>query len=121
VLIGAAAGPLAACGGRTEQPTRPPAPPAPGQVLATTAEVPVGSGTVVDDTVVTQPAPGVFHGFVARCTHAGCLLTNVVDGAIVCPCHGSRFNLDGEVTRGPAVAPLKPAAVTVRGNSILAG
>ncbi|MBA3747146.1 MAG: Rieske (2Fe-2S) protein [Solirubrobacterales bacterium] len=43
-----------------------------------------------------------------RCSHRGCSLSTgeVEDGAIVCPCHGSRFDLrSGEVLRGPATAP----------------
>lgn len=43
-----------------------------------------------------------------RCSHRGCSLATgeVQDGAIVCPCHGSRFDLrSGEVLRGPATAP----------------
>ena len=40
------------------------------------------------------------------CAHQGCSLSDgkVVDDAIECPCHGSRFRLrDGLVVRGPAV------------------
>ena len=75
--------------------------------------------------------PGVFEGFVARCTHAGCVLSvgaagsatsdNASGDTIDCPCHGSRFGLDGAVLRGPAMAPLTPVAVKVQGNEVLAG
>ena len=43
-----------------------------------------------------------------RCSHRGCSLADgdVEDGAIVCPCHGSRFDLrSGEIRQGPATAP----------------
>jgi nitrite reductase/ring-hydroxylating ferredoxin subunit/uncharacterized membrane protein len=43
-----------------------------------------------------------------RCSHRGCSLATgeVEDGAVTCPCHGSRFDLrSGEVLRGPATAP----------------
>lgn len=119
MLFGAAALPLAGCAKAAEAPA--PATPAAGQVLAAVADVPVGSGTIVDGTLITQPSAGVFEGFAARCTHAGCALTAVTDGAAVCPCHGSRFNLDGTVARGPATQPLTTRAVTVRGGQIVAG
>ncbi len=48
--------------------------------------------------------------FSARCTHLGCQITRVVDGLLVCPCHGSRFHLDGRVAAGPAARPLTPLA-----------
>lgn len=117
VLIGAAAVPLAACGqaAKTEAPPKP----TPGQALATAAEVPVGSGVVADGTLITQPTAGVFKGFVARCTHAGCALSTVTDGKAVCPCHGSAFGLDGEVLRGPATQALRARAVAVRDGQIV--
>jgi nitrite reductase/ring-hydroxylating ferredoxin subunit/uncharacterized membrane protein len=43
-----------------------------------------------------------------RCSHRGCSLADgdVEDGAIVCPCHGSRFDLrSGAILQGPATAP----------------
>lgn len=119
VLIAGAAAPLAACGGATEKIT-PATPPVPGQALSATAEVPVGSGKVVGDTIVTQPTAGRFDAFVARCTHAGCVLSSVSGDTIVCPCHGSRFDLFGAVLRGPAMVPLTPVKVAVRGGLIVA-
>jgi Rieske Fe-S protein len=96
--------------------------PTPGTgALAKTADVPVGSGVIVDDIVITQPTTGVFKGFSSVCTHAGCKVNKITDGKIVCPCHNSQFNLDGTVAKGPANKPLESKAVTVQGGSIVAG
>jgi Rieske Fe-S protein len=95
--------------------------PAPANAIATTADVPVGSGVIVGEIVVTQPTAGNFKGFSAICTHAGCTVSEVADGTINCPCHGSKFNLDGSVANGPATKPLEPEAVTVQGDSIVPG
>jgi Rieske Fe-S protein len=91
------------------------------KALAKTADVPVGSGVIVDDIVVTQPAAGDFKGFSSVCTHAGCNVSEIVDGVIVCPCHGSKFNLDGSVAGGPATKPLEAKPVAVQGDSIVEG
>ncbi len=121
VLIGAAVAPIAACNSNTGELVTPPTTTPPGQVLAAVADIPVGSAKVIGDTVVTQPTAGVFEGFVARCTHAGCKLSVGADGELDCPCHGSRFGIDGGVLRGPAVTALTPVAVTVQGGDIVAG
>jgi Rieske Fe-S protein len=105
----------------TTEGTSAPAPAPAGNIIAKTSDVPVGSGVIVDDTVVTQPSAGVFKGFSATCTHKGCTVAEVLNGTINCPCHGSKFNLDGSVAHGPATRPLDSKAVTVEGDSIVLG
>ncbi|MEU6888362.1 Rieske (2Fe-2S) protein [Streptomyces viridosporus] len=95
-----------------------------GQDLATTGDVPVGGGVVLkaEKVVVTQPEKGGFKAFSAICTHQGCVVADVSDGAINCGCHGSRFRIaDGSVERGPATRPLPEERITVEGNSIHLG
>jgi nitrite reductase/ring-hydroxylating ferredoxin subunit len=118
VLMGAGAlgagAALTACGS-----PRKAGPTAPVEIKA--ADVPVGGGLVVmaAEAVVTQPKPGQFHAFSALCTHMRCLVSTVLDGAINCPCHGSRFSdVDGSVLEGPATAPLPAKQVTVNGASL---
>lgn len=88
------------------------------QSIASTADIPVGSGVIVDDVVITQPTKGKFNGFSAICTHAGCTVAEVVGTSINCPCHGSSFNLDGTVAKGPAKRPLDAKGIVVQGDSI---
>ncbi len=126
------AGALAACGSGEEKPAADggdssasasePAPAAAADgAIAKTADVPVGSGVIVDDVVITQPAAGEFKGFSSTCTHKGCAVNKVADGTIDCPCHGSKFNLDGTVAKGPATEPLEAKAIAVQGDSIVLG
>jgi Rieske Fe-S protein len=91
------------------------------QALTTVSEVPVGSGVIVGDVVVTQSTAGAFAGLSSVCPHAGCNVNKIVGGTIICPCHGSKFNLDGTVARGPATEPLEARAVVVEGDSIVLG
>ena len=128
--VGLAATGLAACGSYGSKPTSasaaptssaPSEPGTAGKVLAKTSDVPVGSGLIVDKTVVTQPSPGVFKGLSAICTHKGCTVSTVANGTIDCPCHGSKFNLDGSVAAGPATKPLEAKAISVQGDSIIEG
>ncbi len=93
----------------------------PVNAIAKTGDIPVGSGAIVGDVVVTQATAGDFKGFSTACTHAGCKVTSVADGAINCPCHGSKFNLDGSVATGPANRPLDSTPVKVEGDSIVLG
>jgi nitrite reductase/ring-hydroxylating ferredoxin subunit len=62
---------------------------------------------------VYRDADGGLHAVSLRCTHMGCLLRfNAAETSWDCPCHGSRFDVDGAVLEGPAVTPLERREVT---------
>src|SRR3712207_6922696 len=47
---------------------------------------------------VHRDEEGRLHALSARCTHLGCIVNwNSGERTWDCPCHGSRFNIDGEV------------------------
>lgn len=61
---------------------------------------------------VYRDEDGAAHAVSARCTHLGCLVAfNDAERTWDCPCHGSRFAVDGAVVHGPAVRPLEPRDV----------
>ncbi len=58
-------------------------------------------------------------GIVNNCTHLGCTFPwNRNDQQFQCPCHGSLYDPEGNVVRGPAPLPLKIAHVTVKDDAI---
>ena len=86
------------------------------------AEVPVGGGVIMQTAsfVVTQPTAGTFKAFSSVCTHEGCPVSQISQGAIICTCHNSHFSLaDGSVISGPARRPLPAAKVTQSGDSLV--
>jgi Rieske Fe-S protein len=95
-----------------------------GSALATTSEIPVGSGKIFtsEKVVVTQPNSGDFKAFSAVCTHMGCLVSTISNGTIDCPCHGSQYSIStGAVVGGPAPSPLPAQAIKVTGSNIFLG
>jgi glycine/D-amino acid oxidase-like deaminating enzyme/nitrite reductase/ring-hydroxylating ferredoxin subunit len=75
------------------------------------AGVPPGEARVIRDGLgkkgVYRDQQGGLHAVSLRCTHLGCLLRfNAAERSWDCPCHGSRFDVDGGVLEGPAVEPL---------------
>ena len=79
----------------------------------------VGSLTTDGQSLVT-PTPGLdgvpilivrsaarrFVALSMLCTHEGCPVNPPAGGIITCPCHGSQYDLDGRVRKGPAQFPL---------------
>ena len=93
-----------------------------GQELAKTSDIPVGGGVIFDaqKVVVTQPTKNDFKAFSAICTHQGCVVSNVSNGIISCPCHGSQYSVkDGSVQGGPAPRPLPEKNIKVEANEIV--
>ncbi|MBI5084476.1 MAG: Rieske 2Fe-2S domain-containing protein [Acidobacteria bacterium] len=52
------------------------------------------------------------------CTHLGCVVKANPEG-FECPCHGSRFNADGTVSRGPAPRALPWLKVQLSGGVVV--
>jgi len=89
--------------------------------IATTSEIPVGSGKIIkaEKVVLTQPTEGQFKAFSAICTHQGCPVAAIKGKDINCTCHGSVFSIvDGSVVKGPADKPLEELKVTVTGEDL---
>ncbi len=57
----------------------------------------------------------------AECTHASCAVRTYNDqaGAHICPCHGSRFGIDGARLSGPAPFALDRYPISLRENGII--
>ena len=89
---------------------------------AKTLTVPMATGESVrffDSAIVVQKQNEVAV-YSSHCTHLGCRINRVDGNQLVCPCHGSRFNLEGQVLHGPALHGLQPLAFEVdRGASLL--
>ena len=79
-------------------------------------EIAPGSAAIVqmdDERVGAFRDPdGRLHVVTSACTHWGCQLHwNNAETTWDCPCHGSRFDIDGSVLHGPAVKPLEQRAI----------
>ena len=81
-----------------------------------TADLVPGDGTVIEtdgtSTACYRDPAGQIHAVSAICTHLGCTVGfNRGDRTWDCPCHGSRFDVDGRVIQGPAIEdlPARPA------------
>ena len=56
----------------------------------------------------------------AICTHLGCVVPwNAAAGKFICPCHGSQYDANGSVVRGPAPLPLALAHVEVERDQVV--
>jgi len=66
----------------------------------------------MDPLLVVRSPDGGVRALSASCTHQGCPL-GYEQPEVVCPCHQSRFDLQGQVLQPPAVAPLRTVEATL--------
>ena len=71
-------------------------------------------------TVLLVRKQGRLYGLIDRCSHRGCPLHEgeLKDDAVVCPCHGSTFRLDGSIVKGPATSPQPALQVRVESGKV---
>ena len=70
------------------------------------------------DPIVIVNIDGVtFSAVSAVCTHMGCII-GVAENFFLCPCHGSTYDLNGGVVRGPAARSLKKFKTEVKNGNI---
>lgn len=142
VLVGvAAAGALAACGApvvsdpttpadpgadpTTPDPTDPttpdPSDPTPDPPLALLADLPLGEPVAVTalglPLLLVRTGEEDVVGLSAVCPHQGCTVAPG-GGALECPCHGSRFTIEGTVTSGPATADLTVVPLRIADGAV---
>ena len=82
-------------------------------------DYPPGSRTVFPEIpAILIHTESRFSALSLICTHLGCTLESREDG-LACPCHGSRFDLEGKVIQGPAVERLSTLRVEIMENNVL--
>lgn len=81
--------------------------------LGVASAYPPGSRTPVAkaQAIIIHSEQG-FSALSLVCPHLGCTV-NVNKDGFACPCHGSRFQLDGSLRNGPAARPLTALQVEV--------
>ena len=96
----------------------------PRTVIADVDDIAVGASTKFtapdgSPAYLLRPDPGTFLAFLAACTHQGCPVVPAGAG-FRCPCHGSAFDGNGQVTAGPATKSLVRVPVTVVDGQVTA-
>ncbi|MFN2451033.1 MAG: FAD-dependent oxidoreductase [Candidatus Dormibacteria bacterium] len=81
----------------------------------------LGSGAIVEHQgqrlAAYKDERGRVHALSATCTHLGCQVAfNAAERSWDCPCHGSRFDVDGAILEGPATRPLEPRPLSGGGG-----
>ncbi|HVT42991.1 MAG TPA: FAD-dependent oxidoreductase [Thermoanaerobaculia bacterium] len=79
----------------------------------TVEEIAEGDGAIVsagEQKYGVARVDGALQSVDPTCTHMGCTVAwNGAEKSWDCPCHGSRFDLEGKVINGPATTPLERA------------
>jgi cytochrome b6-f complex iron-sulfur subunit len=83
------------------------------------AEFPLGTVKIIPEHKVRiASTPSGIAAMSMVCTHLGCIVSETPAG-FSCPCHGSKFALDGKVLSGPAPSRLPWLAVSQAADGTL--
>ncbi len=88
----------------------------------TIEDYPADSVTLIVDqkVYIVRAKEGYLYAMSAVCTHLGCITAwDSTQGLVACPCHGSRFDRDGNVIGGPAPRPLQRYALSMNEQGLL--
>ena len=67
----------------------------------------LGGYVYVQNVIVARAVDGNYFALSQICTHQGCTVQyQVAQNEIVCPCHGSQYDIHGNVIMGPSTTPL---------------
>ena len=85
----------------------------------------VGGTIALDDNsmdpqgiLLYRSGPASVFAFSRKCTHLGCTIGAFQNGVSTCPCHGSQYDTQGSVVRGPSQSPLLHHTATVSGLTV---
>ena len=70
------------------------------------------------DICLRKRTDGTYLALLLRCTHANTPVSPSPEG-FACPLHGSTFDAEGRVQRGPAFRPLDRFATSIEGDVII--
>jgi cytochrome b6-f complex iron-sulfur subunit len=87
--------------------------------LGPASTYPIGSRTLLPDVpAVLLHTKSGYSALSLVCTHLGCTVEQSADG-FACPCHGSRFDSQGNVVHGPANKQLHALRVKETSDGVL--
>lgn len=77
----------------------------------------VGGFAYKDNIIIFRTGDNSYLALSKVCTHSNCTITyDHGNNRLPCPCHGSTFDINGNVTNGPANSNLKKYSVSKNGN-----
>ena len=88
-----------------------------GTALANTGGTAIVTSSLGTMLVVRSGTASV-SAFTATCTHQQCTVTGFTEGVFQCPCHGSRYDTNGAVVRGPSTQNLRRFNATITNDVI---
>lgn len=89
-----------------------------GETVATSVTL---VGALVTPLAVTRMSGTQVVAVSRICTHQGCTVALPEGGAATldCPCHGSRFEVNGQIVNGPAARPLGSFPAVIQGGEVV--